>query len=397
MEKLRENIYRVGTTDWELRHFHGFELSTHRGSTYNSYLIKDEKTVLLDTVWAPLTERYIENLQKLVDVSTIDYLIINHAEPDHSGAIAKVMELAPNATIVVSPKGEESVKRYFHNHQNWKFQVVKTGDKINIGKNELIFVEAPMLHWPDSMFTYLTGENILFSNDAFGQHYATSEIYNDQVDQDELYQEALKYYANILTPFSKLVTKKLDEVVALNLPLEMIAPAHGVIWRENPGQIIEKYYEWASGKTEKRVTIIYSSMWHSTQKMAVAIAQGLEEVGVSYKMFNMGNSDTNDVITEIFKSKGLIAGCSTVNNGVLPSIMPIIEEIKGFKFANKIAATFGSYGWSGESPKVLAKYLEDAKFKIVQDSIKYKYKPTEEDLKECIEFGKQFGEKIKED
>ena len=397
MQKIRENVYRVGTTDWELQYFHGYELSTHRGSTYNSYLIKDEKTVLIDTVWAPLTEQFIDSLKKLVDISTIDYVVVNHAEPDHSGGLPKVMELAPNATVVVSPKGEESVKNYYHNHQDWKFQVVKTGDKINLGKNELVFVEATMLHWPDSMFAYLTGENILFSNDAFGQHYATSELYNDQVDQCELYEEALKYYANILTPFSKMVTRKLDEVVALNLPLEMIAPAHGVIWRDNPGQIIEKYYEWASGKSEDKVVIVYSSMWDSTKDMAIAIGQGLEEAGVSYKLFNMAISDSNDVITEIFKSKGLLLGSSTVNNGLIPSIMTIIEEIKGFKFQNKIAAAFGSYGWSGESTKLLEGYLKDAKIEIVQDSIKFKYKPTEEELKECIEFGKKFGEKIKED
>lgn len=395
MKKLKENVYWVGATDWELRHFHGYELSTHRGSTYNSYLIKDEKTVLIDTVWEPLTERYIERLKEVVDLSTLDYVVINHAEPDHSGALPTVMKYAPNATIVVSPKGEESVRRYYQ--KDWNFKVVKTGDKINIGKNDLMFIEAPMLHWPDTMFTYTTEDKILFTTDAFGQHYATSSIFNDEVDEVELYQEALKYYANILTPFSRMVTRKLDELKSLNLEIDMLAPSHGVVWRENPMQIVEKYYEWASGKAEESAVIIYSSMWGSTNLMAHAIAKGLDEVGMEYKIFNMAISDNNDVITEILKSKCLIVGSSTVNNGLLPSIAPILEEIKGFKFQNKIGAAFGSYGWSGESPKLIEEHLQASKFKVIEEGIKFKYKPTEDDLKQCVEFGKRIGQKIKEE
>ncbi len=242
--ELKKGVYWVGVVDWGLRHFHGHELSTHRGSTYNSYLIIDEKSVLVDTVWGPFQDELIANISQIIDPAKIDLVVANHSETDHSGSLAAIMRKAPNATVIVSPRGQESVEGHYH--QPWNFRKVKTGERISIGRNDLVFVEAPMLHWPDSMFTYLTGENVLMPNDAFGQHYATEFRFNDQVDQEELYEEALKYYANILTPFSGLVLKKIDEVLALNLPVEIIAPSHGVIWRKDPLQIVGKYREWAS-------------------------------------------------------------------------------------------------------------------------------------------------------
>jgi len=225
--ELTKGVYWVGVVDWALRKFHGQELSTHRGSSYNAYLITDEKTVLVDTVWGPFQDRFIENIREVVDPAKIDIVVANHAESDHSGSLPAVMRHTPNATVVVSQRGKESIEGHYH--QSWNFKAVKTGDKINIGKNDLVFVEAPMLHWPDSMFTYLTGKNILMPNDAFGQHYATAFRFNDQVNEEELYEEAIKYYANILTPFSSLVLKKIEEVLSLNLAVDMIAPSHGVI------------------------------------------------------------------------------------------------------------------------------------------------------------------------
>jgi len=284
------------------------------------------------------------------------------------------------------------VKRHYY--KDWNFKVVSTGDKINIGKNDLVFIEAPMLHWPDSMFTYLTGENILFSNDAFGQHYASSSIFNDEVDEVEVYQEAIKYYANILTPFSKFVTKKIDELKGFGLPVDMIAPSHGVIWRKDPMKIVDKYYEWAQGKSNKSAVVIYNSMWGATHKMAEFIGKGLGEGGIEYKIFNTSTSDKNDILTEVFKSKGVILGSSTVNNGLLTSLMPVIEDLIGLKFMDKIGAAFGSYGWSGESPKLLKEYLEKAKIKVVQEELKVKYMPDDNELEQCLEYGKKFAEKI---
>lgn len=392
MRKVKDEVYWVGATDWKVRHFHGNELSTHHGSTYNSYLIKDEKIVLIDTVWEPLTERFLENLTEVIDPSKIDYVVVNHAEPDHSGALPVIMEYAPNATVIVSKRGLDSVKRHYY--KDWNFKVVSTGDKINIGKNDLVFIEAPMLHWPDSMFTYLTGENILFSNDAFGQHYASSSIFNDEVDEVEVYQEAIKYYANILTPFSKFVTKKIDELKGFGLPVDMIAPSHGIIWRKDPMKIVDKYYEWAQGKSNKSAVVIYNSMWGATHKMAEFIGKGLGEGGIEYKIFNTSTSDKNDILTEVFKSKGVILGSPTVNNGLLTSLMPVIEDLIGLKFMDKIGAAFGSYGWSGESPKLLKEYLEKAKIKVVQEELKVKYMPDDNELEQCLEYGKKFAEKI---
>lgn len=392
MKKVKDEVYWVGATDWKVRHFHGNELSTHHGSTYNSYLIKDKKTVLIDTVWEPLTDRFLENLTEVIDPSKIDYVVVNHAEPDHSGALPVIMEYAPNATVIVSKRGLDSVKRHYY--KDWNFKVVSTGDKINIGKNDLVFIEAPMLHWPDSMFTYLTGENILFSNDAFGQHYASSSIFNDEVDEVEVYQEAIKYYANILTPFSKFVTKKIDELKGFGLPVDMIAPSHGVIWRKDPMKIVDKYYEWAQGKSNKSAVVIYNSMWGATHKMAEFIGKGLGEGGIEYKIFNTSTSDKNDILTEVFKSKGVILGSSTVNNGLLTSLMPVIEDLIGLKFMDKIGAAFGSYGWSGESPKLLKDYLTKANIKVVQEELKVKYMPDDNELEQCLEYGKKFAEKI---
>ena len=224
--KVTDSVTWVGKVDWGLRTFHGEEYSTHRGSTYNSYLVRDEKVALIDTVWEPFAKEFVDKLKEEISLSEIDYVIIQHGEIDHSGALPELMREIPDTPIYCTANAVKSLKGHYH--QDWNFQVVKTGDKLSLGSKELVFVEAPMLHWPDSMFTYMTGENILFSNDAFGQHYATEEIFNDLVDPAELYQECIKYYANILTPFSRLVAKKIEEVVGLNLPVSMICPSHGV-------------------------------------------------------------------------------------------------------------------------------------------------------------------------
>ena len=242
-KKIKNNVYWVGKVDWELRKFHGDEYSTHRGSTYNSYLIQEEKTVLIDTVWTPFAKEFITNLAAEIDLKQIDCIVANHGEVDHSGALPLLMEQIPDVPIYCTANAVKSLKGQFH--QDWNFQVVKTGDKLELGNGkELIFVEMPMLHWPDSMAAYMTGDNILFSNDAFGQHLATEELFNDLVDQCALFEESIKYYANILTPFSRILKKKLEEILALNLKIDLIATSHGVVWRDNPMQIVEKYAQW---------------------------------------------------------------------------------------------------------------------------------------------------------
>ena len=303
------------------------------------------------------------------------------------------MRHAPNAEVIVSKQGATSIPGHYH--ENWNFRKVSTGDRINIGENELVFVEAPMLHWPDSMFTYLTGHNILMSNDAFGQHYATAFHFNDEVDQEELYEEALKYYANILTPFSDRVIKKIDEVLALKLPVDMIAPSHGIIWRKDPLQIVTKYQEWAAQKPEPRAVILYDTMWNGTRQMAEAIGDGLAEAGVDHKILNLAVSDRNDVLVEVFKARTVLVGSSTINNGVLPTIMPVLTDIKGLKFKNKIGAAFGSYGWSGEAVKIIEEHLAASGIEIVRDGIRFKWQPRPEELDACREFGREIAEATK--
>ena len=388
MFKISDTVSWVGKIDWELNRFHGDEYSTHKGSSYNSYLIRDEKTVLIDTVWEPFSKEFVANLKKEIDLNKIDYIIANHSEIDHSGALAELMEEIPDTPIYCTKNGAKILKG--HHHKDWNFVEVKTGDTLDIGKNKLIFVEARMLHWPDSMMTYMSGENILFSNDAFGQHYASELMYNDKVDNDELYDEALKYYANILTPFSKFVVNKIEEVVALNIPIEMICPSHGIIWRDNPLQIVNKYMEWAKSYQENQIAIVYDTMWNGTRRMAEAIAEGIKskDKDVDIKLFNCAKRDKNDIITEVFKSKMILVGSSTINSGILTATAGILEMIKGMKFTNKKAAAFGSYGWSGEAVKIITEQLKEAKFDVVNDGIRELWNPDEEALERCREFGR---------
>lgn len=385
--KITDSVTSVGKVDWDLRRFHGHELSTHRGSTYNSYLVRDQKNALIDTAWTPYAREYVENLAREIDLQDIDFVVANHSEADHSGALAELMKRIPDKPVYCSKNGAKMLKAQMH--QDWNFQIVKTGDILDLGKRQLVFVEAPMLHWPDSMFCYLTGDGILFSNDAFGQHYASEVLFNDLVDKDELFQEALKYYANILTPFSKLVPKKIDEFVNLKVPLNFICPSHGVVWRDNPMQIVEKYIQWADSYQENQVTILYDTMWNSTKRMSEAIARGLHNFDetMKIKIFNLAISDKNDVVTEIFKSKAILVGSSTINKGILSAVAAMLEEIKGLGFRNKKAAAFGSYGWSGESVGIVNERLKEAGFDVIGDGLKCLWNPDAEMINQCEEFG----------
>lgn len=392
--KINDTVTWVGKIDWELKKFHGDEYSTHKGSSYNSYLIKDEKTVLIDTVWEPFSKEFITNLKKEIDIQKIDYIVINHSEIDHSGALVDLMKEIPNTPIYCTKSGVRILKGHFH--QEWNFVEVKTGDTLDIGKHKLTFIEASMLHWPDTMFTYLSEENMLFSNDGFGQHYASEFMYNDKVDQAELYQEALKYYANILTPFSKQVLKKIEEILSFNLPIDMICPSHGIIWRENPIQIVNKYLEWANEYKENQIIIVYDSMWNATRRMAESIAEGITSTNkdVAVKLINSAKSDKNDIVVESFKSKIVLMGSSTINNGVLSSTASILEMLKGFRFRGKKAAAFGSYGWSGEATKIMTEELEKGGFEIINSGIKELWNPDEDALNRCRDFGKSIAEAI---
>ncbi len=389
--EIKKDVHWLGVVDWGLREFHGHELSTHRGSTYNAYLIKDEKNVLIDTVWTPFEEEFISKLRGLINPEELDYIVVNHAEVDHAGSLKELVRLAPQAQIIASNRGAETIPG--HHHEEWDIQTVSTGDTLDIGKRQLTFVEAPMLHWPDSMFTYLSDSNILFPNDAFGQHYATGYRFNDEVDEEELQEEALKYYVNILNPFSPMVSRKIDELKDMDLDIDMIAPSHGVIWRDNPMQIVEKYAEWAEQKGEQSAVILYDSMWQATAKMAKAIGEGMAEAGLDYKIIPAATTDRNDLLVEVFKAKTIVIGSSTINNGVLPTIAPLFSDLKGLKFKNKLGAAFGSYGWSGEGVALIEEHLQDSGIEKALEGIKCKWQPDEENLADCREFGKNLAEK----
>jgi flavorubredoxin len=304
------------------------------------------------------------------------------------------MSHIPDTPIYCTNNGVKSLKG--HCHKDWNFKVIKTGDRLSLGQKELIFIEAPMLHWPDSMFCYLTEDNILFSNDAFGQHYASKYMFNDLVDQNELFNECIKYYANILTPFSPMVTKKINEVLSFNLPLDIICTSHGIIWRDKPEQIVERYLKWADNYQENQITILYDTMWNGTRVMAEKIANGISvaDKEVNVKLFNLAKTDKNDVITEIFKSKAILLGSPTINRGILVSVAGILEEIKGLKFKNKKAAAFGCYGWSGESTKIISESLKAAGFEVVDEGIKAMWNPNNENLNKCVKYGRELAAKV---
>ena len=384
---IKNNVWWVGKIDWELKTFHGYEYSTHKGSSYNSYLIQEEKTVLIDTVWQPFAKEFVKNLSEEIDLTKIDYIIANHAEIDHSGALPELMKHIPDTPIYCTANAVKSIEGQYGKN-NWDLRVVKTGDSVDIGNGKkLIFVEMTMLHWPDSMATYMTGDAILFSNDAFGQHYAVGGLFNDTADQCKLEYEAMKYYANILAPFSTLVSKKITEIKSLNLPIDMIATSHGAIWRDKPMWIIEKYAEWAEEYQEDQLTILYDSMWEGTAAIAREISRVAARVSPNtmIRMFNCSKSDLSEMMTEVFKSKAIAVGSPTISRDIMMGVSSTIRFMKSLKFKNKRAAAFGCYGWSGESVDILKRELADAGFQVTDTNIRSMWKPNDEDLESAEE------------
>lgn len=394
MKKLiKNNVYWVGKNHWELREFHGSEYSTQKGSSYNSYLILEEKIGLIDTVYEPFSHEFIQNLASEIDIKSIDFIVVNHAEPDHSGALAELLELIPGTPVYCSDNGLKSLKGLYH-REDWNLIPVRTGDKISVGNGkELIFIQAAMIHWPDSMFCFLTGDNVLFSNDAFGQHYCSELLFNDLVDQGELWTETYKYYANIITPFSHLVTRKLDEMKQMGLTIECICTSHGIVWRDNPAQVLEKYAAFANGYKDNQITVIYDTMYEGTKMLAEHIVKGITMADplVNVKRFSASNTDISDLMTEIFKSKAILVGSPTVHNGVLYTIAGLMEFVNGMKFKNKKAASFGTYGWRDMASKLIQNHLKEAGFDIIMDPISANWRPDDQKLAECEAFGRQFA------
>lgn len=396
-KKITDNISWVGKVDWELKMFHGNELSTRRGSSYNAYLIRGaSKTVLLDTVWGPYDKEFVARLKEEIPLDKIDAIVMQHNETDHSGALRELLREIPGTPVYCTAKGEAILRGHYH--QDWNYVNVKTGDKLDLGGGEsLTFIEAPMLHWPDTMFSYYNGcSGVLFSNDGFGQHYASESLFNDEVPQAEMMREAEKYFANILAPFCPMVTRKVKEILAMNLPVAMICPSHGVIWRRDPAAIVQQYLLWADAYAENQITIVYDTMWNGTRAMAEAIARGIEAAdgAVTVKLFNAAKFDKNNILTEIFHSKALLLGSPTINNGYSYAVAGLLEMVKGLKLKKKSAAAFGCYGWSGEGVKLLSEHLASAGFNIVDEGIRAQWNPDAAALTACEQYGKAFVSKL---
>jgi len=391
--EIKKGIYSVGVVDWNIRNFHGHTYTTSRGSTYNSYLIVDEKIAVVDTVLGSFSDEFIERIKEVVPPEKIDYVIANHVETDHSGAMPALMKLCPKAKVYCTQKCKEGLYRNYY--ENWDFQIVKTGDKLKLGKRTLAFIEAPMIHWPDSMFTYCREEELLMPNDAFGQHYATSERFDDEVDECALMDEAAKYYGNILWPLGSLILRKIEEILKMNIPIKMVAPSHGIVWRKDPMKIINSYVRWAKNETKPKVVIVYETMWGATDKMARKMSEAIIDAGLDVKLFDIAQSDRTEVIKEMLEAKAFLVGSSTHDNDMLTAIAGFLEFLKGLKPKNRIAAAFGSYGWSGGAVASIEKALKEGGIEVAQPGISVKYMPDANEYKNIYRFAKDFAGKVK--
>ena len=389
--EIAKNIYDVGVIDWNIRDFHGY--STYRGTSYNAFLIVDEKVALIDTVKKEFSDQLLENIAKIVDPKKIDYVISNHTEMDHSGGLARVMhKIGEDKPLYCSKMGLKNLSQHFS--QKWNYHGIANGEALSLGKRTLTFLETRMLHWPDSMFTYLKEDKILFSSDAFGQHYAGHEKFDDQIG-DSIMPHAKKYFANILLLYSPLILKLLEKVTELGLEIDMICPDHGIIWRKDPARIINAYAKWSSQKPEEKAVVVYDTMWHSTETMAEAIVQGIVDEGVIARPIHIRSSHRSEIMTEVLDAAAVIVGSPTLNNQLFPTVSDFLTYMKGLKPKNKIGAAFGSYGWSGESVKLINQELEAMKFDIIDPGIKIQYVPDQDGKDSCFELGRKIGKAIK--
>jgi len=388
--EIANGVYDVGVIDWNIRDFHGY--STHLGTTYNAFLIVDEKIALIDTVKKDFSDQLIENISKIVDPKKIDYVISNHTEMDHSGGLPRVMHrVGEDKPLYCSKMGAKNLARHFS--QKWNCHAVGSGEELSLGNRTLTFLETRMLHWPDSMFTYLKEDKILFSSDGFGQHYAGHENFDDEVG-DEIMLHAKKYYANILLLYSPLILKLIDTVTELGIEIDMICPDHGIIWRKDPGKIISAYAEWAKQAPKKKAVVVYDTMWHSTEAMADEIAAGIASEGVRVRPIHIRSSHRSEIMTEVLDAAAVVVGSPTLNNQLFPTVSDFLTYMKGLKPINKIGAAFGSYGWSGEAVKMINSTLEEMKFDIIDPGVRLQYVPDKAGLNACFEFGKKIGKTI---
>lgn len=391
--EIKNDIFWIGSVDWNRRNFHGYSNSP-MGTTYNNFLIMDENVTLVDTVAEEFWGTLQCNIAQVLGDRKIDYFVINHLEPDHAGCLALAIEKYKPKKVYTSPMGQKAMMAHFH-YKDWPVEVVPTGTEICIGKRHLSFIETRMLHWPDSMLTYCPEEKLAFTNDAFGQNWATSERFADEVDRYKLEELMRFYYANIVLPYSPVVLKTMNLLKEMNLELDMLCPDHGLMFRGEDCQwAMEKYVEYAEQKPKKKAVIVYDSMWHSTEKMATAVATALVDEGVSVRLMSMKNNHHSEVMHEVFDSAAVIVGSPTHNNGILPLMSDMMTYMKGLRPQNKIGSAIGSFGWSGECVKVLTQWLNDMNMEVI-DPVKIKFVPDHDALSKCYEQGKAIAAAIK--
>ncbi len=395
--EIKKDIYWVGAIDWAVRDFHGYE--TPRGTTYNNYLILDDEITLVDTVKDDFADVTIKNIKSIVSFEKIKHIVINHIENDHVSAIDRIMSLTPNATIYITEKGKKGLARFF-DISRWNIKTVKSGDTLKIGKRELVFLETPMLHWPDSMVTYIPYDKLLISQDAFGQHLASTARFDDEfiscASVYELDDAVIDYYANILMPFGQLIKSKISEVQKLGLDIDMIAPDHGIIWRANPGKILQMYMDMANGKAIESVTIIYDTMWHSTELMTTPIMQGIKDEGLDCKIVKLRAAPMSFAVKEFWKSRGTLFGTPTINNVMFPTVAEILYHLRGLRPKNRMVGAFGSFGWGGGAVKEAYEEFKKIALEIFEPGLQVNYKPSTEDETKCYDFGKEFAKKVRE-
>ena len=392
--EIVKDVYWVGAIDYNVKHFHGYSYTTHHGTTFNAYLILGEKIALVDAVYGPFSDEMLKRIESVIDPAKIDYVISNHTEMDHSGAIPQVLDRLDNGVLVCTEKAVDELRKHYPN--GWNIKTVRTGDEIDLGGKTLRFYEAPMLHWPESMFTYYVEEELLMPNDAFGQHYATAKRFADEVDQNVLWKEAEKYYANILWPLSRMVERKIEEVIELGLPIKIIAPSHGLIWRKEPLQIVTRYLEWAKGeRVRDRIVIAWDTMYQSTSKLARAIAEGINDEGIEPLLRLIPQSDRSDIMAELLEAKGILVGSPTLHNDILPTIASLLSDFEVLKPVGKKCAAFGSYGWGGGSVKRIQESMEKGKMDIVMEPFTVKWVPTKDELEKAYQYGREFAKMIK--
>jgi flavorubredoxin len=388
--EIAPGVYNVGVRDWNIRDFHGY--STDVGTTYNAFLVVDEKIALIDSVKKEFADELINNIARIVEPRKIDLVVSNHTELDHSGSLARIMHrIGEDKPLYCSKLGAKNLVRHFP--QKWNYQAVGSGDELKLGRRTLTFLETRMIHWPDSMFSFLKEDGILFSSDGFGQHYAGPETFDDEIG-DRIMLHAKKYFANILLLYAGHIEKLIRQVAGMNLYLRMICPDHGVIWRKEPGKIVNAYLDWCAQKPEKKAVVIYDTMWHSTEKMAEAINSGIMAAGVPSKPMNLRAWHRSEVMTEVFDARAVAVGSPTLNNGLFPTVADFLCYLKGLKPKNKIGAAFGSYGWSGEAVKLIETELQEMKFELLQPGLKVQFVPEKSVLDVCGEFGKKIGQAV---